>query len=52
MDLELMKELVGQPCCRVDSLAEEGRCCTYRIAQGSLPQEKTVALYEIPLIGQ
>jgi predicted ArsR family transcriptional regulator len=52
MDLELMKELVGQPCCRVDSLAEDGRCCTYRIRQGNLSQENAVSLYEIPLIGQ
>lgn len=52
MDLELMKELVGQNCCRVDSLAEEGRCCTYRIPQENLSQTETIALYEIPSIGQ
>ena len=52
MDLELMKELVGQTCCRVDSLAEDGRCCTYRIPQGSASVADPIALYEIPLIGQ
>lgn len=31
MDLTLVGELLGQPCERVDSLAEEGDCCTYRI---------------------
>lgn len=52
MDLELMKELVGQSCCRVDSLAEDGRCCTYRIPRQSQPQADAVDLTEIPLIGQ
>lgn len=31
MDLSLMRNLVGRSCCRLDSLAEEGNCCTYRI---------------------
>jgi len=31
MDLALVKELVGQPCQRVASLAEDHDCCTYRI---------------------
>ncbi|MBX2999794.1 MAG: ArsR family transcriptional regulator [Caldilineaceae bacterium] len=52
MDLELMKELVGQSCCRVDSLAEDGRCCTYRIPHGKSAQTEAFALHEIPLIGQ
>lgn len=31
MDLELVSNLVGCPCERVDSLAEDGVCCAYRV---------------------
>lgn len=33
MDQELVNELMGQPCQRIESLAEDGTCCTYRIAE-------------------
>jgi predicted ArsR family transcriptional regulator len=32
MDQVLVNELVGQPCRRTQTMAEDGRCCTYRIA--------------------
>ncbi len=38
MDLALVNELVGQPCQRVASLAEDHDCCTYRIR--ALAQEE------------
>jgi predicted ArsR family transcriptional regulator len=49
MDLELVRELVGQPCQRENSLAEEGHCCTYRIHTENLPQEKRPEGMEIVL---
>jgi hypothetical protein len=56
MDLSLMRELVGRSCCRLDSLAEEGNCCTYRIRVGEIrvgesAQYDSVPAVEIPLIG-
>jgi predicted ArsR family transcriptional regulator len=49
MDLELVRELVGQPCQREGSLAEEGHCCTYRIQTENLPAEKRTHVSEIAL---
>ncbi len=40
MDLALVRELVGQPCQRLDSLAEAGHCCTYRIAANRVDEER------------
>lgn len=34
MDLTLIRDLVGHRCCQLDSLADEGSCCTYRIQVG------------------
>ncbi|MCB0115396.1 MAG: helix-turn-helix domain-containing protein [Caldilineaceae bacterium] len=51
MDLSLMRDLVGRTCCRLDSLAEDGHCCTYRIQTGETAQERPVPAVEIPLIG-
>lgn len=59
MDLSLMRELVGRSCCRLDSLAEDGQCCTYRIQVGDAARENahksahksSVPNVEIPLIG-
>lgn len=51
MDLELMKKVVGQCCRRVDSLAEDGRCCTYQIQVGTTHNDESVSTFEIPLIG-
>jgi predicted ArsR family transcriptional regulator len=31
MDQALIDELIGQPCQRVQSMAEHGHCCTYRV---------------------
>ena len=41
MDQTLVNELVGQPCERIHSMADDGRCCTYRV---SVPIELTVVL--------
>lgn len=51
MDLSLMRNLIGQTCCRLDSLAEDGQCCTYRIQLGEAAHEFPVPTVEIPLIG-
>ncbi len=52
MDLSLMRELVGRSCCRLDSLAEDGHCCTYRFQVSDQATEASVSTVEIPLIGQ
>ncbi len=36
MDQELVDMLVGHPCHRVQSMAEDGQCCTYRIESGEI----------------
>lgn len=46
MDLTLMRELVGRSCHRLDSLADDGHCCTYRF----LVPEENRASTEISLI--
>jgi DeoR family transcriptional regulator, suf operon transcriptional repressor len=43
MDQALVEELVGQPCRRTQSMAENARCCTYQI--------QTAVQGEIPLVG-
>jgi predicted ArsR family transcriptional regulator len=32
MDQALINELMGESCQRIESMAKEGRCCTYRVA--------------------
>jgi predicted ArsR family transcriptional regulator len=31
MDQALINELLGRPCQRISSMAEDGGCCTYRV---------------------
>jgi predicted ArsR family transcriptional regulator len=42
MDQVLVNELMGQPCQRVRSMAEDGRCCSYRVA--SAPSTEIILL--------
>lgn len=45
MDQTLINELVGQNCERIGSMAEQGRCCTYRIgALNSAPHTMEIHL--------
>jgi predicted ArsR family transcriptional regulator len=42
MDQEMVNELMGQPCRRVDSLAEDGQCCSYQVAENVQAAENVV----------
>jgi predicted ArsR family transcriptional regulator len=44
MDQALINELMGQPCQRIHSLADDGRCCTYRVDR---PEPVAIALVEL-----
>ena len=45
MDQALVDELLGRPCLRLQSMADDARCCTYQV------QELPVGRSEIPLLG-
>ena len=43
MDQALINELMGESCNRIQSMAKDGRCCTYRVAG---PVELEFSLHE------
>lgn len=49
MDQVLINELVGQPCRRTQSMAEDARCCTYRIGAVDAPDEDENGLIARPV---
>jgi len=53
MDQELVNRLVGQPCQRIRSLAEDGACCTYRIelSDNELPDSADIRANAKPALG-
>jgi predicted ArsR family transcriptional regulator len=53
MDQALVNELVGQPCRRIISLADDGRCCTYRIGgtDGAFGPSQPVAIQLVGMDG-
>lgn len=53
MDQLLIDRLVGEPCCRTASVANNDRCCTYRIGgqESLLPVIQSPHLQEILLAG-
>jgi predicted ArsR family transcriptional regulator len=44
MDQALVNALIGQPCQRIFSMADDGRCCTYRVGA---PEPVAIRLIEI-----
>lgn len=51
MDQALINELMGAPCRRIRSMADDARCCTYRVGASAHCAQAAEAHSAIPLIG-